>query len=71
MQENMCHCGKPLHYSNKSMQSLIEEMNARMGSEYLIVKVGVRRYLVQRHYIALHGLAATEIAKLGFREVYS
>jgi hypothetical protein len=33
------------------------------------VKVNGRTWLVDRHYIALHGLKASEVASLGFTEV--
>jgi len=37
--------------------------------EYITVDANGRKYLVQRHYIALHGIKGKDISKLGFREV--
>ena len=58
-----CACGKPLHYQDKKVQQIIETMVTKLGKE---VKVTVenKTYLVQRHYIALHGLKANELPEL-------
>jgi len=64
----MCHCGKPLHYTDKSLQDHIEEMCSRLGDR-MEVEVSGRRFLVPRHYIALHGLKGADVASLGFEEV--
>lgn len=64
----MCHCGKPLHYSSKMIQRKVEGIVEKQG-EFVPVKIGDRTWLVQRHYIALHGLKARELPSLGFEEV--
>lgn len=64
----MCHCGKPLHYTDKSLQDHVEEMISRLG-EHIMIEVSGRKFLVPRHYIALHGVKGADIAKLGFQEV--
>lgn len=64
----MCHCGKPLHYTNPVMQGVVTELIEATGP-YITVTVAGRTWLVQRHYIALHGLTAAEVASLGFREI--
>jgi hypothetical protein len=68
----MCACGKPLHYGNLKMLELVEQMVADMGENVEVVACG-RRFKVPRHFIALHGLKATDLptlAKLyGFEEV--
>lgn len=64
-----CHCGRPLHYGNKKTQAVIEEMVNELGSHIIVSDMGGRKWLVQRHYIALHGLKAWELHKLGFQEV--
>jgi hypothetical protein len=63
-----CPCGKPLHYSNPEVQAIVERLIAEHG-ESLLVTVGERSWMVPRHYIALHGLKAAELAELGFPEV--
>lgn len=64
----MCACGKPLHYTDKTLQDQIEMMVAMLG-ECIEVEVSGKRYKVPRHYIALHGLKGAEVAALGFEEV--
>lgn len=68
MSDEMCHCGKPLHYSNPHLRDLIESTIEALGA-YTLVTVNDRTWRVPRHYIALHGLKAYEVASLGFEEV--
>ena len=63
-----CACGRPLHYESAPAREAVEELVRTMG-ENIVVTVGPRRWLVQRHYIALHGLKAQELPSLGFPEV--
>lgn len=67
LMERMCHCGKPLHYSDPAMRERVDRMVDELG-DVIVVKIGGRRWAVPRHYIALHGLKAAEIADLGFEE---
>lgn len=69
MSEQLCHCGRPLHYSRPELRAAVERMIALAGDEYVTVRVGTRSWRVQRHYIGLHGLKAAEIATLGFEEM--
>lgn len=64
----LCHCGKPLHYTNARIQSSVEELIRELG-ENITVEYGLRKWLVPRHYIALHGLRAIDLPTLGFSEV--
>ena len=64
----LCHCGRPLHYSSPGIQSDIEELVAAFG-EHITVQLGRRKWLVPRHYIALHGLRAKDLPDLGFQEI--
>jgi len=64
----LCHCGKPLHYSDAKIQRMVEALIAELG-EHVVVAVGSRSWLVPRHYIALHGLRAQDVPTLGFDEV--
>ncbi len=66
--EPLCHCGRPLHYSTAKKRELVEQVVRECGP-YIRVTVGKHTYLVQRHYIALHGLKASELPTLGFEEV--
>ncbi len=63
----LCHCGKPLHYSDPHIERLVRRLIGIKG-ELIRVTAGGRTWLVPRHYIALHGLKAGEIEKLGFIE---
>lgn len=63
-----CHCGKSLHYTNPETQKLIEKIIEEKG-EFVVVQVGQRKFNVQRHYIALHGLRAQQLPDLGFEEI--
>lgn len=46
----------------------MRRMVARLG-EYVVVAVGGRKFRVQRHYVALHGIKAAEMDRLGFEEI--
>jgi hypothetical protein len=63
-----CPCGRPLHYSTPQLQAMVEAFVRDLGPE-VIVTVGDRRWRVSRHYIALHGLKASELPTLGFPEL--
>jgi hypothetical protein len=63
-----CHCGKPLHYTDPKVEYLIRAMVKELGATVPVV-VEDRTWLVPRHWIALHGLKAEEIATLGFEEI--
>jgi hypothetical protein len=59
-----CACGLPLHYTDKGVEAQVKKMVAELG-EWMPVQVGgTERYMVQRHYIALHGLKAPDLPKL-------
>lgn len=63
-----CHCGLPLHYTDKKLEATMLELTAQLG-EYLPVTVDGKTYNVQRHYIALHGIKGKDLAQLGFKEI--
>jgi hypothetical protein len=62
-----CHCGQPLHYTDKELEAQVRHIVERFG-EYIPIQVEDHTYLVQRHFIALHGIKGKDISKLGFRE---
>lgn len=68
MKTTICHCGQPLHYSSAPLRAFVDRLVASHG-EHIKVTVKGRTWLVQRHYIALHGLKAAELPQLGFEEV--
>ena len=59
----ICACGRPIHYTDRSIQAIIEGYVRDLGPS-VIVEIEGRRYHVQRHYLALHGLKAAEIDRL-------
>lgn len=64
-----CACGKPLHYSNPAMRMVIDRLITDCGTQDVTVRIGNRTWIVQRHYIALHGLKARELPNLKFPEI--
>lgn len=65
----LCHCGKPLHYSDPATRAAVERNIARAGDPFIDVTVEGHTWRVQRHYIALHGIKGWELPSLGFEEV--
>lgn len=65
----MCHCGRPLHYTNPAVETYVRSMVQHFGECVTIHSDHGRAWLVPRHYLALHGLAAVDLPHLGFREV--
>ena len=67
-----CPCGQPLHYTNDKVQHYIQDLIDILGST-VDVTVNGRTWAVPRHYIALHGINGSELARtaqqLGFIEV--
>jgi len=63
-----CASGLPLHYTDKALQAVVEGYVKELGPE-VVVEIEGRKYLAQRHYIALHGLKAAEIESLVKRGV--
>ena len=68
MNKEICHCGQPLHYSDRSIEEMVRNSIERLG-EYLIVNYDGKAYKVPRHYIVLHGVKSGELHALGFEEV--
>jgi hypothetical protein len=59
----MCACGLPLHYSDPNIQAIVQKIVDSFG-ECVIVACGDKSFRVNRHYIALHGLTASELPEL-------
>lgn len=64
----ICHCGQPLHYTCGKTEIMVKKMVADKGRFVEVVCDGIR-YAVDRHYIALHGLEASELKTGGFKVV--
>lgn len=58
-----CACGLPLHYTSPEIQAQVQKQVDELG-EWMPVQVGHERYMVQRHYIALHGLKGNQVHSL-------
>lgn len=63
-----CHCGKSLHYDHPELEKVVKEMCDEFG-EYTQMNIKGRNWKVQRHYVALHGIHASQIERLGFEEI--
>lgn len=63
-----CACGMPLHYPNFATKKSADR-NIEQSGEFVVVECGADRYRVQRHYIALHGLAAADLPELARRGI--
>ncbi len=56
-----CACGQPLHYTDPEAQAAVEHLVEKLGEFQPITVLGYGTWLVQRHYIALHGIKAAEL----------
>jgi hypothetical protein len=57
-------CGRPLHYNSEAARRLTQQMIALSGGKQCLkVTIGDRTWLVQKHYIALHGLKAQDLLR--------
>lgn len=68
MSEKLCHCGKPLHYTDPAARSQVEQLIKQLG-EFIEVHVNGITWRVPRHYIALHGIKGADVSTLGFQRV--
>lgn len=66
--ELMCLCGKPIHYTDKELEAMMNDLVQELGP-YIPVTVDGKTWQVPRHFIALHGIKGKDIATLGFSEV--
>jgi hypothetical protein len=63
-----CACGRRLHYSSPATEQAMRQVVGQLG-ERARVTTPDGTFLVPRHYVALHGLAADELPRLGFPKV--
>lgn len=65
-----CACGRELHYTDKANQLMVQKLVDQLGENVKVIYTGNgKTYLVQRHFIALHGLKGADLPKLGFKEI--
>lgn len=67
-EQTMCACGKRLHYTDPLKQEMVQRLVNELGESIPVMTRG-RTWLVPRHFIALHGIKAWELEKLGFPEI--
>lgn len=66
--KTLCACGQPLHYSDPNAEAAVQRLVDTLG-ESVRIETPEGTWLVPRHYIALHGLRAEELPRLGFPSV--
>lgn len=66
--QDLCHCGKSLHYTDMKTKAQVDMIVDRFGS-HIAVNVEGRTFQVPRHYIALHGIQGKDLERLGFKEL--
>jgi hypothetical protein len=72
--EELCACGRPLHYTDPEVRKVMDVLVKNLGPDIRVTVINPLTkqpvtYLVQRHFVALHGLDGEEVHKLGFPEV--
>lgn len=65
--DELCACGKPLHYQDADNERRMKEFVAKLGRFIPVNGPDGKSYLVDRHYIALHGIRAYELPLLAKR----
>jgi len=60
MTREFCACGRPLHYGSAAARLKVVDLILRLGPDTTVI-IGDRRFRVQRHYIALHGLRGQDL----------
>lgn len=61
-----CACGQALHYTDASLQAAVQRFIEDLGPT-VRVRTPDGAWLVPRHYIALHGIAAKDLPQLAAR----
>jgi hypothetical protein len=59
----LCPCGFPLHYQNIERREAVQDIIAEKGA-YINLATADGTWSVPRHYIALHGIGAIDLAYL-------
>ncbi len=69
LRSDQCYCGEPLHYASESSRKRVQEIIDESGRWQKVTIIGVGSFVVDRHYIALHGIKGGELVALGFDRV--
>ncbi len=64
-----CACGEKLHYTDPEKEKRCKELFDQLGDFIEVIDSKNRRFRVQRHYIALHGIKEVDLAELGFTQL--
>jgi hypothetical protein len=56
-----CACGRPLHYQDPETEARVRFLIGLLGTD-IRVNTPYGSWLVPRHYIALHGIVAAQLA---------
>lgn len=73
--EEMCPCGRPLHYGNPDLQAAIQDIIALQGTHIFVAMIANpnRGWSIPRHFIALHDVQGHELEeaahRYGFEEI--
>jgi hypothetical protein len=68
--EERCHCGRLLHYNSPMVERLMRKLVDEYGRYATMVHADSgRTFLVDKHFIALHGITGAELLTGGFREI--
>lgn len=62
--EDLCPCGKPLHYSDPRIRTIVDSMIELHGRTVRVQAPGGLAFKVPRHYIALHGIKGADLRSL-------
>jgi len=66
----MCHCGKKLHYADKKIEHMMMKFIKESGEFVIVFQVTTgKSYKVPRHFIALHGINERQLGEYGFEQV--
>lgn len=66
----ICHCGQPIHYTDKDVESHIKALVKKLGRYVTVTSHhDGTSYKVDRHYIALHGLMGKDLHTSGFEVI--
>lgn len=61
--DELCSCGRPLHYTSPTIEAVMRDYVRDLGPT-IPVEVVEGTFLVPRHYVALHGIKAEDVAQL-------
>lgn len=69
--KELCHCGMPLHYTDKVVEEIMHKIVKAKGSRFVkieCIETG-KKYNVDVHYAALHGVEGRLLDTYGFEVI--